>query len=165
MDRFRIQLYHTPRQIAKEMRPLDAQLEGGIRLLGYALRDKEGQVVDRIDVKPGEVVRLTLYWQPDSEVDGDLTVFTHLLDPTGWLRGQQDQQPRQGTWPTTAWQPNALVVDPYRIPVAAEAPPGDYSLEVGMYRPENGTRLPVRGEHADPAHDRVLLRDLIRVQQ
>ena len=164
VDRFRIVLYHTPRRFREEMRPLDARLQGGIRLLGYVLRDGEGRAVDRLEVSPGETVRLTLYWQAESQIERDYTVFAHLLDPTGWLRGQQDHPPRGGTWPTTAWQPEAMVVDLYRIVAAAESPPGDYSREVGMYRHEDGARLPARGEDADPAHDRVLLRDLVRVR-
>lgn len=163
VDRFKIHLYHPPHRLQEEMRPLDVQFEGGIRLLGYVLRDVEGQTVERFDVRPGETVWLTLYWQAEAQIERDYTVFAHILDPTGWLRGQQDNPPRQGTWPTSVWVPGDLVVDRYSLPVAADAPPGLYSIEVGLYRPEDGTRLPIRGEHADPAQARCLLRDVVRV--
>jgi mannosyltransferase len=163
VDAFRVLLYHTPRQVRSEMRPLDARLEGGIRLLGYALRDDDGRAVDRLDVRSGEEVQLTLYWQAESRLEQDYIVFAHLLDPTGWLRGQQDNQPRQGTLPTRAWTAGDWVIDAYRIPLATDAPPGAYALEVGMYRPGDGTRLQVSGRDADPEHGRILLQDLVRV--
>jgi hypothetical protein len=157
-------LYHTPPFYEREMKPVDAQLEGGIRLLGYALRDGEGHAVDRPGVEPGGEVRLTLYWRAESRLEEDFIVFAHLLDETGRLRGQQDSQPRQGTFPTRAWAAGDWVIDVYRIPLAADAPPGLYALEVGMYRPHNGTRLQVSGRDADPEHSRVLLPGLIQVR-
>jgi len=163
VGRLRIQLYHPPPRFREEMRPLDVQFEGGIRLLGYALRDSEGRAVDQLAVRPGETVRLTLYWQTDAQIEQNYTVFTHLLDPTGWMRGQQDSPPRQGTWPTSWWVPGELVVDRHAIPVADDAPPGLYAIEVGLYRPADGTRLAARGEQADTEQGRCLLRDVVRV--
>jgi hypothetical protein len=159
-----LQRYHAPRYLQKEMVPLDVQLEGGIRLLGYALRDDEGRAVDRLNVERGGEVRLTLYWMAEAPVERDHVVFTHLLDGTGWLRGQRDTQPRQGTYPTRAWVPGDLVIDAYRIPVALDAPPGDALLEAGMYDPASDQRLPVSGRDANPEHRRVLLQGVVRIQ-
>ncbi len=164
IDTFRLLLYHTPRQFAQEMQPLEARLGDEIELLGYAIRNHQGAAVDRLSAHPGEEIRLTLYWRALSGVDEDYVVFAHLLDETGWLRGQQDNQPRQGTFPTKAWEPGVWVVDGYRIPVSADAPTGVYLVEVGMYRPGDGTRLVVTGADADPEHGRVLLRDRISVR-
>jgi hypothetical protein len=157
-------LYHTPQRYQRELRPVDARLGEDIRLLGYAVRDGMGQAADRVEVRPGEEVCLTLYWQPTAPLAEDYTVFAHLLDETGWLRGQQDNQPRAGTYPTRAWTPDEWVVDAYRIPVAADAPPGAYAIEVGMYRPEDGTRLPVGGTDVDRENRRVLLWNSVRVR-
>ncbi len=158
IDRFHILLYHTYRQYATEMHPLDAQFEGGIRLLGYVLRDATGQAVDRPLVEPGGVVRLTLYWQAESPIAQDYVVFTHVLDQTGRLRGQQDNQPRNGTFPTRAWVPGDLVVDSYHIAVDATAPLEAYLIEVGMYRPADGERLTVGGADADAENRRVVIK-------
>jgi hypothetical protein len=157
-------LYHTPRQYRQEIFPLDAQLEGGIRLLGYVVRDEMGQAVDAIEVRPGDEVHLTLYWQADARLEADYVVFAHVLDETGWLRGGQDNQPRGGTFPTRAWTPGEWLVDAYRIPLAADAPPGAYTIEVGMYRPADGTRLEVSGTDADAENRRVLLRGRVHVK-
>jgi hypothetical protein len=157
-------LYHTPRRYEDEMRPLDARLQDEVRLLGYVVRDRTGQAVDRLEVVPGESIALTLYWRADTALAEDYTVFTHLLDPTGWLRGQRDNPPRGGSLPTSAWTPGTLVVDQYRIALAADAPSGDYAIEVGMYRPDSGVRLRVAGTDGDVENRRVLLRDAVRVQ-
>jgi 4-amino-4-deoxy-L-arabinose transferase-like glycosyltransferase len=159
-----LQRYHTPRALQEERVPLDAQLEGGIGLLGYTLRDAEGRAVDRLDVERGGEVRLTLYWLAEAPVERDYVVFTHLLDGTGWLRGQQDNQPRRGTYPTRAWGPGELVIDSYRIPVALDAPPGEALIEVGMYDPASEQRLPISGRDADTEQRRVLLSGVVRIQ-
>lgn len=147
------------------MRPVDVQFEGGIRLLGYALRDETGQAVDELVVRPGDAVRLTLYWQAEAPIGHDLVIFVHLLDETGWLRGQQDSPPRSGALPTRAWQPGQMVVDVYHVPLAVESPPGQYGLELGMYHPADGARVQVMGDGVDEANRRVLLSGLVRVSR
>jgi mannosyltransferase len=161
---FRVRLYHTPRQFESEIVPLDVRLGGNIQLLGYVLRDREGTARDRLELGAGDQVRLTLYWRAESSVDKNYVVFTHLLDSTGWLRGQQDNQPREGTFPTRAWVPGAWIVDVYRITVPPDAPSGEGLLEIGMYDPESGVRLQVSGQDADSEHQRVLLSDVVSVR-
>jgi len=157
-------LYHTPQQYRQEIVPLDTHFEGDIHLLGYVVRDEMGEAVDQVTISPGEEVRLTLYWQAAARQDADYVVFAHLLDETGWLRGGQDNQPRAGTFPTRAWTPGEWVVDAYRISLAVDAPPGAYTIEVGMYRPGDATRLEVSGADADPENQRVLLWERVRVR-
>jgi 4-amino-4-deoxy-L-arabinose transferase-like glycosyltransferase len=161
--------YHTPRYLGQEYVPLDARLEtesgAGIELLGYSLRDGEGRAVDRLEVAPGDEVRLTLYWQAESDIADEYVVFCHLLDETGWLRGQQDNPPRQGTYPTRMWTPGETVIDVYRVPLAPDAPLGSALIEIGMYDPADGQRLAVRGRETDPEQRRVLLRGVIQIHQ
>jgi hypothetical protein len=161
--------YHTPRYLEQERVPLDARLEttsgAEITLLAYSLRDDEGRAVEQLEVAPGGEVRLTLYWRTESKVTGEYVVFAHLLDGTGWLRGQQDNPPRQGTFPTSAWRPGEAVTDAYRIPLAPDVPSGEALIEVGMYDPVDGGRLPVRGLDADPEQRRILLRNVVRVRR
>ena len=52
-----------------------------------------------------------------------------------------------------------MIVDEYAIPVAADAPPGTYRIEVGLYDPLTGQRLPVLGADGTPAADHVILTD------
>jgi hypothetical protein len=57
------------------------------------------------------------------------------------------------------------VIDAYRVSLAPDAPLGDALIEIGMYDPADGQRLPVRGQDADPEQQRILLRDIVRIEQ
>jgi hypothetical protein len=127
--------------------PVGAQLGGVVELVGYDL--------DRDQVEAGSAIVLTLVWRCTAEMDTAYTVFTHLLDAGGQVRGQQDNPPLGGSYPTTLWVPGEYVVDTYEIAVDAGAPPGGYAVEVGMYD-ANVQRLPVR-DPTGAAGDRVLL--------
>ena len=92
-------------------------------------------------------------------MDVAYTVFTHLLDQHEQVRGQKDNAPVNGTYPTTLWVPGEIVVDEYDIPVAADAAPGTYTIEVGLYDLKTMQRMAV----FDPAGivgDRILMGDV-----
>jgi hypothetical protein len=50
-----------------------------------------------------------------------------------------------------------VIVDRYAIPIDAEAPPGAYTVEIGMYEPATGVRLPVLGRDGSVVADHVVL--------
>ncbi|MCR4408204.1 MAG: hypothetical protein NUW24_15005 [Anaerolineae bacterium] len=157
---FRLDLYLTPQAFLPTMQPLNVVLGDDIHLLGYRLEGDDGDLV----FAPGETVHLTLYWQTPVPIHQDYTVFTHLLDPTGWLRGQQDNPPVYATYPTGQWAVDEIIVDKYDIALEIGAPPGKYALELGMYDPATVERLPIRGEDGTDLGDRVLLSSAIEVQ-
>ena len=97
-----------------------------------------------------------MVWRCLREMGTPFTVFTHLLDEGQQVRGQQDNPPLEGRYPTTLWVPQEVIVDPYEITVGENALPGRYVLEVGMYDPATVTRLPVRSPAGEDT-DRVLL--------
>ena len=140
-----------------------AKLEEG----GRATHRSDGRVnIYRPLIEREQVARSMVSDLAERLFGGDVTeMFCHLLDGTGWLRGQRDNPPRQGTYPTVAWSPGETVVDVYRVPLASDAPLGEALIEVGMYDPLDGQRLPVLGRDADPEQRRVLLRNLIQVQR
>lgn len=119
------------------------RLGDSIQLIGYALPQTR--------VRSGGSIPLTLYWRTEAPLDRRYKVFTHLLgetfnaDTETFLWGQQDNEPREGQSQTTRWAPETIIADPYRIPVDPDAPPGIYTLEVGMYGLVDGVRLPVTG--------------------
>lgn len=109
-------------------------------------------------VSPGETLGVRLYWQPTTEFTTDYTAFVHLIGPDGALHGQVDQSPGAGAYPTTGWLPGEYIVDEYGIPIPADAPTGDYHIEIGIYNPETGQRLPVcLNESCAQTDDKVLL--------
>jgi hypothetical protein len=106
--------------------PMHVTLGDAIELAGYNL--------DRT----GDAIKLTLIWKSLQTIAEDYTVFTHVLDRSGQQIGGKDNQPVNGTYPTSHWMPGEYVTDEYFIPVQ---PPDGYAIEVGMYDPETGARL------------------------
>jgi len=133
--------------------PLETKLGDQVRLLGYDLPFERA--------RPGDRVNLTLYWQCLKEMDISYTVFVHILDSDGNMVGQWDSIPQSGQLPTTTWVPDEVVADSYEVPVALEAGPGSYAVEVGMYDARTGQRLVATDSdgHRLPS-DRILLGDI-----
>jgi len=113
-----------------------------------------GYDIDLTDAQPGGTVQLTLYWRASAEMDTDFTVFTHLLGHDDRIIAQKDNQPVNGSYPTTLWLPGEIVTDPYDISLPADLPPGDYPVEIGFYIADNGLRL------ADP----IVLDTIVTIQ-
>jgi hypothetical protein len=84
-------------------------------------------------------------------------VFTHLLDQRGQLQGQHDGLPAAGQWQTTAWLPGQVVSDNHLLRLAAGAPAGAYTVQVGLYDPSSGQRLPASGQAEQAGSDYALL--------
>ncbi len=113
--------------------PLDATLGEVARLVGYDLGDEA--------VTPGGTLPLTLHWQALGATDRPYTVFVHLVDEAGNIRGYGDGEPGGGQFPTTGWLAGEYLADAHTVNIAADAPPGMYRLEVGLYDPATGARL------------------------
>ncbi len=129
---------------------LRADLGGAVRLLGYRLSARE--------LAPGDSLLLSLHWQALAPMVERYTVFTHLLDAKGHLQAQMDSEPLGGGLPTDRWSVGQVVQDNYALVIPKDAPPGSYTIEVGMYRLETLERLPVRDtETGADQGDRVLL--------
>ena len=118
---------------------------------------------ERTTYVPGEVMRLILYWEAASEMETSYVVFTHLLGESynpqrgNFIWGQVDSVPLGGSYPTTGWSVGERVKDEYRIPIEADAPAGEYELEIGMYEPVTGERLLVYSQEGTLLGDRILL--------
>jgi hypothetical protein len=93
--------------------------------------------------RSGAMISETLRWRALTPPSGDYTVFVHLIGPDGKLWGQVDSPPLGGSFPTGGWTAGEELVDRYNLPVAAEAPSGQYQVQVGLYRPTTGQRLVV----------------------
>lgn len=89
----------------------------------------------------GDTTDLTLYWRSDRPADQDLTVTVQVLDPSGKLAAQNDQQPQSGRYPTSIWGAGDVVVDRHRLKIAS-VPSGSYRIIAAVYD-ATGRRLPV----------------------
>ena len=56
-------------------------------------------------------IRLTLIWRALKPVDQNYTVFTHVIDQLGKQIAGQDNQPVNGTYPTSRWMPGEYVIE------------------------------------------------------
>ena len=54
-------------------------------------------------------------------------------------------------YPTSAWRPGPDFSDARKLAIPADLPPGQYMLYVGWYDPDNGNRLPVKGDGVNAA--------------
>jgi len=109
--------------------------------------------VEKESATPGELIPVRLRWRGLRPMQDDYTVFVHLVGPDGRLHGQVDSWPVQGSYPTSQWPPGRDVADRYDVRLNADAPAGDYRVEVGWYLLETMERLRVLDEAGDPTAD------------
>lgn len=134
------------------VQPQAARFGDVAQLLGYQLM-----------TEPNEF-NLSLYWQAEHPDGIDYTVFVHVLDQAGQLVMGRDNQPVNGSYPTGIWEAGEVIADEYRFDTS-ELAPGEYQLEIGMYKLETGERLPVSSPDGtqNPGH-RLLLTTPVEVQ-
>jgi hypothetical protein len=116
-------------------------------------------------LKAGETVSLTLYWECEKEIGSNYVVFTHLLDGATGVVGQRDGAPREGGAPTSEWEVGEVVVDRYEIPLGAGVAEGELRLEIGLYDPSTGARLPLWREGQQTGDDHLILPTTITVKR
>lgn len=119
--------------------PLLAQFEGGLRLVGY---DFSHPVL----AKPGEELKLLLYWETAGPLAvGTLTSFVHLgrgRESNPMLA--QSDEPLCTAFPPERWQAGYRYIETRLLTLAAEAPPGEYDVRVGVYETITQIRLNVQ---------------------
>lgn len=120
-----------------------------------------------ISVKAGKNVEIRLHWRSLGLDETSQTVFVHLLDAGNTLWASRDYAPLGGAFPTLLWFPRWLpgqqVIDPYKLAVPGDAPPGEYYLEVGLYGLRSIQRTPVYDGAGNMAGDRFVLGGLVVV--
>jgi mannosyltransferase len=104
-----------------------------IVLLGYS------QLGDQLAA--GDIAQITLFLRAERTPAQRYKVFLHVLDASNQIVGQRDAEPGGGAQLTTLWQPGEVVADNYGLPIHPATPPGEYSVEVGLYNLETGQRL------------------------
>ncbi len=125
------------------------RLGGVIQLRGYS--------IDAADIRAGNDLPLTIYWQAEKPIPTDYTIFVQVLDSQGQLAAQNDSQPLYGYFPTSHWQPGEIVPDRVDISLPAELPAGNYTIIAGMYNLQTLERVPV----AETGSDFVMLTPLL----
>ncbi|HJX39800.1 MAG TPA: hypothetical protein VJ714_14480, partial [Anaerolineae bacterium] len=91
----------------------------------------------------GATVHLTLYWQGLLPMNTDYAVFVHVVDSAGTIWAQCDSMPMGGEKPTSTWTPGEIIEDEYQMAIDVEGPRQGYSVQLGLYDPDTGGRLPL----------------------
>jgi hypothetical protein len=122
--------------------PLEADFSGQVSLIGVDCSASTSSEQATCRPAPGEEVTLTLYWRAGSAIETNYTVFTHLLSPEETVIVNADHAPPK---PTQGWVSGEIITDSVSFTLPENLPPGDYSIEVGLYNAADPefTRLPL----------------------
>jgi hypothetical protein len=95
----------------------------------------------------GSPLRMTYRFEPlpNATIDGDYTVFVHVLDPGGEKLWQDDHQPPV---PTSQWKPGQPVEYTRTVFVPNYPYVGEAVIRLGLYNPSSGKRLTLNGSEA-----------------
>jgi hypothetical protein len=115
----------SPDDLARISYPFSATFAEEIELLGYD--------VDARAIKPGETLRVALYWRALAPMRESYRVFVHVVGAENRRAGGVDVIPARGAFHTVYWKPGDTLRDVIHIPIARDASPGKYTLQVGLY--------------------------------
>ncbi len=130
----------------------DVQFGDAARLVGYDLSVQQAAA--------GGSFAVTLHWQALAATGRPYSVFVHLLDAAGEIRGYGDSEPGNGAYPTPGWLAGEYLADAHTVNVQADAAAGAYRIAVGFYDPGTGERLAL----PDGA-DRFVLEQVVLVRK
>ncbi len=103
----------------------------------------------------GGQVRLKLQWHAAGTTDTRYSVFVHAVSPDGKILAIGDGEPAGGKAPTSTWLPGEYVVDEHVLLV----PSGDgWALQVGLYDPKTGRRLPLVSSDGKVIGDHMVIK-------
>lgn len=114
-----------------------------------------------LPARPGDTVQLLLRWRSLAPAEESYTVFVHLIDAANRPLVALDYTPLGGSAPTHLWIPKWLpgqrLLDPYRLVLPADLPPGQYYIEVGLYEMVGLRRLHMADAAGNLIGDRLIL--------
>jgi hypothetical protein len=144
------------RLVAIKIQPHPGELPNPMNVNFGDLVALVGYTIDQRTARPGETIRLRLYWQALAPIEADYRIFAHVLGIENQLWANSDSQPAGGAAPTSRWQSGETVEDVRELRLGLTTPSDFYDIEVGVYLPGEG-RLPVIAEDRVQLGKRVLL--------
>jgi hypothetical protein len=117
-------------ELPQHLMPLDVDLGGQMRVLGYAVAADGKRANDGAILKPERPLALDVAWTPLKPLDGEVAIFAHLLRE-GRLVGQGSDQRHAAA----GYQPGQIILDRFLVYPFKGVMPGEVQLSVGAYRP------------------------------
>lgn len=130
-----------------------ARVGDALAFLGWSSQPAASS--NAISIARGQSLDLDLFWRADRATKDSYTVFVHLIDAGGRVVADADAPPLRGLFPTDRWTPGETVRDRHALAIPANLAPGTYAIEIGMYLPSSGARLPIAS--ASERGDKILL--------
>ncbi len=131
-------------EITVEGRPVLRRMPNGLTPAQVDFGDEIGLRGYRVEgeARPGGALHVTYAWYARTRPSTIYAVFNHLVAADGSMVSQADGWPQGGRVLTTQWQPGEYVEDDYTLTIPPDAPPGPYTLYVGLYDAASGERQP-----------------------
>jgi hypothetical protein len=129
---------------------------------GNGLFDRRSAPWDEpIPAEAGDTINITLEWLSLAPAGESYTVFLHLIDQANRPLVALDYTPLGGSTPTYLWIPKWLpgqrMLDPYRLVLPDDLPPGTYLIEAGLYEMTGKRRLHMADPAGNLVGDRLIL--------
>jgi uncharacterized membrane protein len=124
--------------------PLSVAFEGGLKLMGYIVPQTQVHAIDDLFHPPSGWVHVTLYWTGAAPLAQNYTPFVHLVDDLGQVWGTSLDRPNDAFdfYPPPRWQSGQDVRADFDVNLNPIAPPGRYTLVVGL-RDMSGVQVPL----------------------
>ena len=119
--------------------PVGRVAEGSIKLdrVEVAVPDERGFLrtmeQEPVELKPGQEVRISLYWEALAPPNAERTVSIRIADASGGVVVQHDSMPGKGSKPTSWWQTGWKIRDVYYLTIPPETSPGPGSIDLVLY--------------------------------
>lgn len=137
-----------PQERPSPEHPLDVDLSGQLRCLGWAVTDPDGQHLARI--KTGTQYDFRIYWEVLEPLGSQWKTFIHV-DGKG-RRYNGDHDTLEGKYPVKYWQKGDFVTDIHHFQFEPHFSGATYQVFFGLFVGDR--RLSVRrGDHSD---DRII---------
>ena len=124
----------------------DYRFNPGFSLTGYDLPET---------MTTGTTLDVRFWWETQTAIDAQMTHFLHFIRVDTGEQFDFNQQPFDGTFPTTDWPAALNVVDAWTITLPVDMPPGEYRVHTGMFMTDsaNADRVPVSDANGQPIQD------------
>jgi hypothetical protein len=133
--------------------PLDVDLSGQLRCLGWSITDPDGKPVAKVTT--GQPYDFRIYWEVTTPVSGNWQTFIHIDGNRRRYNGDHDTL--QGKYPFRFWQPGDFITDVHRFELEPHFSGATYQVYFGLFSGDK--RLSVRsGKHHE---DRIMGGNLV----